>query len=362
MRRVTIWLLGCAGVAAAALLVTLALPVETWRTGRQDQPPLPEIPAAGMPEPPERIWIDSDAACGAGARVDPDDCLAILYLGLQDGIRIAGLSTVFGNAVLEQTDRTARRLAALLAEQGGAFVPVHRGAATPLGDRAAGPTEATTALHDALSAGRLTLLALGPLTNLAAALDARPDLRDRVERIIAVMGRRPGHIFHPSENSGSGSFLGHGPIFRDFNVIQDTEAVERVVEMDVPLVLVPYDAATAVEIDRATLDRLAATGPAGRWVARRSTTWLDYWNADVGREGFYPFDLIAAVFATHPERFACARVSVEVGRDGSVFFPFSRMPALLIEESLPEATGNSPSLYCHRGPQTLVYPVTDNPD
>jgi hypothetical protein len=61
------------------------------------------------------------------------------------------------------------------------------------------------------------VVALGPLTNLAAVLDARPELRSRVARVVAVMGRRPGHVFHPAEGAGGGLLFGHGPVFRDFN-------------------------------------------------------------------------------------------------------------------------------------------------
>ena len=46
----------------------------SWRTGELQAPPLPVIesgPAVGLPE---RVWIDTDAACGNGRATDPDDC------------------------------------------------------------------------------------------------------------------------------------------------------------------------------------------------------------------------------------------------------------------------------------------------
>ena len=96
---------------------------------------MPQAPLAlvsGGPDlsPPERIWIDADAACGATDRTDPDDCFAILWLVLQEA-DIAGVSTSYGNA---PDDVAADRLAALIADmaQDGLNVPaVFRGHAEP---------------------------------------------------------------------------------------------------------------------------------------------------------------------------------------------------------------------------------------
>ena len=234
------------------LATVLTAPTAEWRNGERFDNRFSDRPEVALSGPPARIWIDTDAACGAGKRVDPDDCLAILHLA--NGPEIAGISTVFGNAPLEITDATTRRLAHGLGEG----LNVHRGAAEPLPD--APPTAAAHALAEALEAGPLTIVTLGPLTNIAAALDARPDLRANVDRIVAVMGRRRGHVFHPSEGNGLGILLGHGPVFRDFNVAQDPKAVATVLAMDVPLVLVPYEAARRIEIDAASLRRLARFG------------------------------------------------------------------------------------------------------
>lgn len=342
-------------VLLAAFAVTLALPVEEWRTGEQSSEPMPVVAPASMPPAARRVWVDTDAACGAGTRVDPDDCLALIYLSDQENIEIAGISSVFGNASLDTTDWTARELSRLLAKPGKPPVAVHRGAAGPAAAHA-DATDAQRGLIQALSAGRLTILALGPLTNLAAVLSARPDLRGNVERIVAVMGRRPGHIFHPSEGNGLGFLFGHGPVFRDFNVAMDPGAVASVLAAGVPLAFVPYEAARSVEITDADLERLAARGPAGRWVSERSRSWLAYWKDDIGRAGFYPFDLLAAVFAVEPQRFGCAAAKAILGEDETLIFPFDRSPALMVEARDAETANGiaPPVLYCHRARTLLV--------
>ncbi|MBC7737080.1 MAG: nucleoside hydrolase, partial [Candidatus Saccharibacteria bacterium] len=184
-----------------------------WQTGRLNLAPLVLVPGGPAVAPTGRIWIDTDAACGAAGRTDPDDCLAILRL-VSRGVNIVGVSTSFGNA---NGDVVAGRVAALVARMaldGMAVPPVFRGYGAP---RAPGPPPppGVTALQAALEVGPLTILALGPLTNLAAALEGRTDLHGNVTRIVAVMGHRPGHLFHPTEGGGSGAIFGHGPIFRD---------------------------------------------------------------------------------------------------------------------------------------------------
>ena len=310
----------------AAAFGALALPVGTWRTGDQGLAPLETAPVAQTPPFAQRLWIDTDAACGHGRRTDPDDCFAIAALAGSAQFDIIGISTVRGNATLDIVERTVRELVA----QTGRPVPVYAGPA------------AQQALHAALEKAPLTILALGPLTNVAAVLDSRPALAARVSRLIAVMGRRPGHIFHPAEGAGGGILFGHGPVFRDFNFALDPGAAARIVAMHVPLSLVPYDVARGIEITAADLDRLAAQGGAAAWVAQRARPWLDYWRAEIGRQGFYPFDLLAAVYALEPSRFRCTPVRAWVGEDRSMIVPWRPM-ALLVEPATEGA-----ALYCGR--------------
>ena len=91
LRRSVLVLLGLA-IAAA---VILSLPVTQWRTGRLPVPALPLEPGSRFTETAQRIWIDTDAACGESSRTDPDDCFAILMLANASGVTLAGISTVF---------------------------------------------------------------------------------------------------------------------------------------------------------------------------------------------------------------------------------------------------------------------------
>jgi len=327
---------GIAALLLIALLATPAMPVKTWRSGDQGLASLTYAPPASAPVISRRLWIDTDAACGHSARTDPDDCLAIALLAHARDLRIVGISVVAGNAPLDVVERTTRQLAGRLSGELGRTLPVHTG---------------HRELAAALEENPLTVVALGPLTNLAAALEARPDLRSRVASVIAVMGRRPGHIFHPSEGAGGGVLFGHGPVFRDFNYDMDPRAAEQIVQMKLPLTLVPYDAARRIEIGAADLDRLAAAGGALAWTAERSRSWLAYWEEDIGRQGFFPFDLLAAAYVVEPGQFGCAAVQAWVGEDPTFFIPFWRPNALLVgqRDARPQTpTARGAAFYCGR--------------
>lgn len=341
-----------AAAGAVALLLVLAvasfaLPVPAWRTGRLPVVPLETDGAGAAPSAPRRVWVDTDAACGQGRTTDPDDCLALVLLSRAPEVDLVGISTVFGNAPLEVTDATARALAAMLEAERARLPPIHRGAAAP--GTGAGP--AAAALRRALADGPLTLLALGPLTNVADALAGRPDLAENASRIVAVMGRRPGHLFHPAEGAEGGFLFGHGPVFRDFNADLDRHAVARVLDLDVPLTLVPYDAARHVGVTGEDLAAMAAAGGAAAWAAERARGWLDFWNEEVGRTGFYPFDLVAAAALVAPGLIDCAEAAAWLGVDEHLWsLPFARPQALLVDrlEAVPPGASAVPVRYCHR--------------
>jgi purine nucleosidase len=320
--------LGLLAVAIAAVLVTLALPVNEWRSGDQGLAPLDAVPEAITPPFPRRVWIDTDAACGYSARTDPDDCFAIALLLRSPEIDVVGISTVAGNAPREVVDVTTQTLL----ERLGSSIPIN------------------TDLRAALEQGPLTILALGPLTNIATVLGERPDLATHVARLVAVMGRRPGHIFHPAEGAGGGMLFGHGPVFRDFNFALDPDAVSRALSLNVPISLVPYDAARGIELTAQDLDRLEASLP---WIVERSRRWLDYWRTAVGRAGFFPFDLLAAVYVVDAPMLRCTPVRAWIGEDDTLFVPWAPQ-ALLVT---PDVDG--PVLYCGRGRDAMKQRVMD---
>ncbi len=87
----------------------------------------------------------------------------------------------------------------------------------------------------------VTLVPIGPLTNIALLLAAHPDVKPRIARIVAMGGAFSG---------------GNTTEAAEFNIHCDPEAARRVlVEEDVPITLVPLDLTLRCAVDGAWLDR-----------------------------------------------------------------------------------------------------------
>jgi inosine-uridine nucleoside N-ribohydrolase len=203
-----------------------------------------------------------------------DDAVALMLTAASPEVQLLAVTTVFGNAGVEITTANALRLRVLA---GLGHLPVAAGAARPLvypqhqrakeqraqckhgldglGGRAhllpepIGPLDARGAvalMADVLSAAvaPVTLVAIGPLTNIALLLTTHPKVKPRINRIVAM-----------------GGHLSGGPP-AEFNIRSDPEAARRVlVEEDVPAALVPLDLTLRAAVDGAWLAELAAAGP-----------------------------------------------------------------------------------------------------
>ena len=144
------------------------------------------------------------------------------------------------------------------------------------------------------------------MTNIAAVLGidvtaARPAKRGR--RMVGVRG-----IDFTDEGDRAQPSFGHGPVFTDLNFVLDPDAATALAAGEVRLTLIPQ-AARDVLLTERDLNRIASKDASGAWVAARSREWLYFWQQAIGLTGFYPFDLVAAMYLTSPAWFACARVN-----------------------------------------------------
>jgi len=199
-----------------------------------------------------------------------DDAMALLYLLAHEDVELVGITTVFGNNTAHQCAINSLRVLELA---GRTDVPVAIGTENPLvgevtylathvhgkdglGD-AGLPTEVKTQpvtkmaveLIDEMSRrykGELRILAVGPLTNLAHALDQLPGLTSRV-RDVVIMG-------------GAADAPGNQSPAAEANIIHDPEAAQRVITAEWETTLVPLDVTMREILTEAHRDALLATG------------------------------------------------------------------------------------------------------
>jgi inosine-uridine nucleoside N-ribohydrolase len=288
------------------------------------------------------VWIDTDPAIGEPER-DVDDGLALVQAFHSPELELRGVSVVFGNAPLDRGLPIARRL---VGEFGPPGLRVLGGAANA-GDLQK-ETEASRALAAALRAGPLTILALGPVTNVATVLAKHPELAPRVTRVIAVAGRRPGQRF----TTGSSNPAGH----RDFNFELDPRGFQVLLDAKVEIVLAPFEISSKIWLKSDDLDRLAASSSAAaRALVAPSRSWLAMWGRLFGVDGFNPFDTLAVAYAISPEGFACetlkARIETladDVTEPGVQGVKVDRKPYLLASNTF--AGPSSRVTYCSTAP------------
>ena len=245
---------------------------------------------AGAAEAATAVWIDTDPSIGAPWR-EVDDAFALVLALHSPELRIAGLSTTYGNAGLRRTTAVARDLVRRFGGAAGLLeTDVHPGAKAPR-DRAT-RTEATESLARALRKERLTYIALGPLTNLAAFRELHPDLADRIERVIIVGGRSPEACFAFGPKK---SFAVH-----DANVFKDPGAVAAVLRAGRPVVLAPIGIAPQLALTSADLRALRGSGAAGDYLFQRTRVWLWFWTSLVREKGGLAFDALAILPVLQP--------------------------------------------------------------
>lgn len=196
-----------------------------------------------------------------------DDALAILLAIARPEVELLGITTVAGNAPLAATTHNAL---AVLTLAGRTDIPVAAGAERPLRRPlrtasqvhgasglegadlprpAAEPRpEGALALMAALIRGSdrpVTLVATGPLTNLATFLDAHRELHGRVGRICLMGGA-----------IGEGNWTASA----EFNIWVDPDAAARVFEAGLPLTMIGLDVTHQAVVSVAETDHLATIG------------------------------------------------------------------------------------------------------
>jgi len=237
-----------------------------------------------------RIWIDTDIGS------DVDDALALAYVLRHPDLSLVGISTVFGDVELRAAvarrlltvghgpdvpvlaglgvPRTAGRPGRMFGHEGEDLLePAELAGRTPWRriEHADGPTDAArvAALAAAFDAARPdVVLAIGPLTNLAALVRAGVELPP-----IAVMGGKLSDTVLPGMPSG----------FGEWNWFCDPDAVRIVLgaRHDRPPLIVPAEVTFRTALTADDLDALAGGDALAAALARLSLRWLT-----LQRDGF----------------------------------------------------------------------------
>jgi purine nucleosidase len=285
---------------------------------------------------PKRILLDTDPGI--------DDACAILLALASPEISLDGLSVVHGNCSLEQA--TVNALSILELAKSG-HIPVAKGCELPLvqpsflapethGDTGLGyaklpaPRLRPIVQHGSdflidrilASPGEITLVALGPLTNLALAIRKEPRIVPAVRELI-IMG---GAIRHE----------GNTTALAEFNTYVDPHAAHIVYHAGMPTTLVPLDVTYECILTPDDVRRLLKIdSPITSFLAESTRFYMEFHDEYQSIEGCVINDPLALALVFLPELCTCQELYVDVDISGGIslgktqadFYRYGKKPA-----------------------------------
>jgi len=284
----------------------------------------------------KRILIDTDPGI--------DDALAILLALASPELSLEGLSVVHGNCSLEQAVTNGLSILELA---NATHIPLARGCELPLvqpsllapethGNTGLGyaklpePRIKPTVQHgcDFLiekvmdNPGEITLVAIGPLTNIALAMRKEPGFAKAVKELV-IMG---GAIRHEGNTTALG----------EFNVYVDPHAAHIVFHAGTPTILVPLDVTYQCLLTAQDVGRLQKIdSPIPKFIKDTTDFYMEYHDSYQGIKGCIINDPLALALTFAPELCNYEELSVEVDISGGVsmgktladFYNYDKKPA-----------------------------------
>ena len=232
---------------------------------------------------------------------------------------LLGITTVFGNVAVGQAVKNAR----LFCQKMAIDAAVYRGCARPLAQAPSAPAtlhgqdglgdvfenscsdQAPGAVQFIIDSVRaqphqITLVAIGPLTNIASAINQAPDIIPLVKELVIMGGA-----------FGTGGHSGNVTPFSEFNIWKDPHAADQVLTSALNVVVIPLDVTHKVLITGEEVQRL--NQPVQSAICR---PYLAYSLAKEGFNGMALHDTLAVAWLSLPEAFTLAESPLRVITEG----------------------------------------------
>lgn len=263
-----------------------------------------------------KIIIDTDPG--------HDDALALLLLLKSQQFDVLAVTTVAGNATIEKVTRNAQAIVNIVGSQ----VPVFSGPARPLkrnlvtavvhGESGIAGFD-TTKTEYALTGdapekiveivrsfpGEVTVLTLGPLTNLAQAFQLDPELPMLIDEVV-MMG-------------GAINVPGNKNRVAEFNFFVDPDAAAIVFDSNVSKTLVPLDACNDVVLQMSDFEGIKNSELKSVLLPMMNHFIIGLMKNE-GTNGILVYDALAAYFLFNPDAFVIEPMDIEIESKGEHTF------------------------------------------
>ena len=238
---------------------------------------------------------------------------------------LQGITVVAGNQIIE---KTLHNTLSVVEYFGGADIPVAKGAGKPFvrplyidpdthGDSGLGtaklpqptkqphPLDAVAFLKETLenSDEKITLVPVGPLTNIALLLMCYPHVKEKIDKIVMM---------------GGGAFEGNMNAVCEFNMFVDPEAAQVVFDSGVDIVMCGLDITMKSYTTMEDIRRIKATNTkAGDFCAEAFGVYYDRYVNNSRLPGCAVHDAVAVTYLLHPEWMETKRGNVKMDIDGT---------------------------------------------
>jgi purine nucleosidase len=256
---------------------------------------------------PAKIIIDTDVGD------DVDDAFAIDLALASPEFEILGITTAWGD-----TASRAQMVDRMLCETGRKGIAVNAGiptratsAFTQLAWARAGIArrhgDAVGFLLDQIKAhpGEITLVALGPLTNIGAAIDRDHATFQKLRRVV-LMG---GSIYRGYDKHGSSA---PQPAEPEYNIARDPKSAQKLMRSGVPIFMLPLDS-TQIKFDASRRSQLATISTP---MTDALQVLMAEWSHGTGKTDETLFDAVAMAYALDPATCTMTQVHIEVDDQG----------------------------------------------
>ncbi|WP_210123503.1 ribonucleoside hydrolase RihC [Staphylococcus sp. GDX8P106P-2] len=250
-----------------------------------------------------------------------DDAAAISFAINHPEFDLKMISTVNGNVGIEKTTANALKLKHFF----NSDIPVHRGASQPLlsdivdasdvhgesgmegytfpeiNESDLDSTHAVEAMRDVLvkSETPITLIPIGPLTNIALLLMTYPEVKTFIKEIVLM---------------GGSATRGNVTPLAEFNIYCDPEAAQIVFNSGLPLTMVGLDVARSSSLTHDTINELSLINETGKMLHQL----FKHYRGDDFEKGINVYDAYTLLYLLHPEHFDVQEADVQIETDGKL--------------------------------------------
>lgn len=259
----------------------------------------------------KKLIIDTDPGI--------DDAVALSTILFAENFETELITTVAGNVNIDKVTNNLKKLLTFLNKEN---IKIARGIERPLvkklddasvihgesgldgfdfkkSDIKELPVNAVNAMYDLLknSSEKITILALGPLTNIAILIRMYPEVINRIERIV-FMG---------------GSFTrGNKTIMAEFNIFVDPEAAKIVFDSEIPKVMIGLDIGWKTRISHEIALEIKNSNKVGEMIY----SLFKAYRGSTFEKGLTMYDSTAVAYLMKPEMFITKDVFVDVELEG----------------------------------------------